>query len=132
MAIELNYMISTSLVKISILFFYRRITGSLTNSFVRWVWFSIVFCAVAGILFTCLIIFTCTPVVGFYRLFDIVWRLKNEVKCHNEGAVIVACAIVGTVQDLVICLLPIFLVWNLRIPRRQKIALCALFGVGLV
>ncbi|RAR11366.1 integral membrane protein [Stemphylium lycopersici] len=34
LAIELNYMVSTTLIKVSILCFYRRITGRLTNQFV--------------------------------------------------------------------------------------------------
>lgn len=85
-----------------------------------------------GITFTFVIIFSCTPVEGYWHLFDITWRLQNELKCHNEGAEIVAVVIISTLQDLVICALPIFLVWNLQIPRRQKAALIGLFGVGLV
>lgn len=34
MAIELNYMLSTTLVKVSILCFYRRIGDRLTNQFI--------------------------------------------------------------------------------------------------
>jgi hypothetical protein len=132
MAIELNYMVSTTLIKISILCFYRRITGSLTNAFVYWVWGSIIFCVGYGLLFFFLILFTCSPVVGYFHLFDLMWRMQNEVHCNNEGAIIVACAAISSVQDLVICMLPIFLIWNLQIPRRQKAALCAIFGMGLV
>lgn len=131
-AIELSYMFSTTLIKISILCFYRRITGSLTNYFNYWVWGTIIFCAVYGVLFTFLITFTCTPVSGFFHVFDIPWRLKNELHCRDEGAIIVACAAISSVQDLLICLLPIFLVWNLQISRRQRFALCGIFGMGAV
>lgn len=132
MAIELNYMLSTTLIKVSILFFYRRITGSLTNHFVYWVWGTIIFCVGYGILFTFLIVFTCTPVIGFFHVFDMPWRLQNELHCRDEGAIIVACAAISSVQDLLICMLPIFLVWNLQISRRQKVALCGIFGMGLI
>ena len=132
MSIELNYLISTTLIKISILCFYRRITGGLTNKFVYWVWGSIIFCIVYGVLFTLLIAFTCRPMVGFFHIYDAAWRLENELSCYNEGIAIVACAAVSTVQDLVICMLPIFLIWNLRIQKRQKVALCGIFGMGLV
>ncbi|KAF1844244.1 uncharacterized protein K460DRAFT_317563 [Cucurbitaria berberidis CBS 394.84] len=131
MSIELNYMISTTLIKISILCFYRRITGGLTNTFVYWVWGSIIFCVIYGIMFTFLIAFICSPITGFFHLYDVPWRLTHELTCYNEGAVIVACAAISTVQDLVICMLPIFLIWNLRIQRRQKVALCGIFGMGL-
>lgn len=92
----------------------------------------IVFCIVYGIVFTIAIVFTCTPVIGFFRLFDISWRLQNELTCRNEGALIVACAVISLFQDFVICLLPVLLIWNLQISKRQKIGLCAIFGVGLI
>jgi hypothetical protein len=132
MSIELSYLASTTFIKVSILCFYRRMTGSLKNAFVYGVWISIFFCILYGILFSFLIIFTCTPVVGFFHLFDLTWRVRNELSCQDEGAIVVVCAIIGTVQDLVICLLPVFLIWNLRMPKRQKAALCGIFCMGLV
>jgi len=132
MAIELNYLISTTLIKISILCFYRRLSGSLKTVFVYGVWAAIASCVIYGLIYTFLLIFTCNPVIGNFRLFDIAWRLKNELTCLNEGAIIVSCAIISTIQDLVICLLPIFLVWNLKMPKRQKAALCGIFALGLV
>ena len=132
MAIEINYMLCTTLIKISILCFYRRITASLTIQFVYWVWGSIVFCIVYGITFIFLIAFTCSPAIGFFHVFDLSWRLQNELTCRDEGAVIVAVAAISTVQDLIIALLPIFLIWKLQIPKTQKLALCGIFGLGLV
>jgi hypothetical protein len=29
-------------------------------------------------------------------------------------------------------MLPIFLIWNVRISRRQKVGLCCIFGIGLI
>lgn len=132
MAIELTYLAATTLIKISILCFYRRITEGLTMGFVYWVWASIAFVAAYGITFTFVIIFSCSPVVGYWRYFDIIWRLENELHCHNEGAEIVSVVVISTLQDFFICALPIFLVWNLHIPKRQKVALIALFGMGLL
>lgn len=132
MSIELTYLVSTTLIKISILCFYRRITGSLQNAFVKWVWGAIISTAIYGIVFSFLILFTCTPVIGYFHLFDLKWRMKNEVSCRDEGAIVVACAIISTIQDLVITLLPVFLVWNLRMPKRQKAALCGIFGLGVI
>jgi hypothetical protein len=54
------------------------------------------------------------------------------VTCRNEGALIVACAAISLVQDLIICMLPVLLIWNLQISKRQKIGLFAIFGVGLI
>lgn len=132
MSIEINYLICTTLIKISILCFYRRITASLTITFVYWVWGTIVFCVLYGITFILLIAFTCTPAVGFFYVFDIAWRLQNELKCHDEGVIIVAVAAISTVQDFIIALLPVFLIWKLQIPKTQKLALCGIFGLGLM
>jgi hypothetical protein len=132
LAIELNYLVSTTLIKISILCFYQRLSGSLKTVFVYGVWAAIASCVVYGVIYTFLLIFTCNPVIGNFRLFDLAWRLENELTCLDEGAIIVSCAVISTIQDLVICLLPVFLVWNLKIHRRQKAALIAIFALGLV
>ncbi|EMD94642.1 hypothetical protein COCC4DRAFT_147404 [Bipolaris maydis ATCC 48331] len=132
LAIELLYMISTSLIKVSILCFYRRITGRLTHQFVYWVYATIAFCVIYGVVFTFVILFTCTPIEGFWRYFDIAWRIQNKLVCRDEGAIIVACAAISSVQDFIICLLPVLLIWNLQISKRQKLALCGIFGMGLI
>ena len=119
MAIELNYMICTILIKISILLFYRRLTGSLTNRFVYLVWGCIASCILYFAAFIILIFFTCSVAVG-------------RKDCAEEGPLIVSVTTVSTVQDLVICLLPAFLIRNLQMPKRQKLAVCGIFGLGLV
>ncbi|EMD94519.1 hypothetical protein COCC4DRAFT_204357 [Bipolaris maydis ATCC 48331] len=119
MAIELSYMISTTLIKISILLFYRRLTGSLTNRFIYLVWICIVACILYFVSFIILIFFACSVAVG-------------RKDCAEEGPLIVSVTTVSTVQDLVICLLPTFLIRNLQMPKTQKLAVCGIFGLGLV
>lgn len=131
--IELTYMASTSLIKISILCFYRRLAnGAISPTFLYWVQGVIAFVILYFFGFFIAIIFTCTPIEGYWRRYDLMWRLQNEMTCRNEGALIVVVVVVSTLQDLVICALPIFLVWNLQIPRRQKAALIAIFAMGLL
>lgn len=129
----MTYLAATSLTKISILCFYRRITNvPITLTFVYWVWAGIAFVIAYFFTFTFAIIFSCTPIEGYWHIFDTAWRLQNELHCYSEGAEIVAAVMVGTLQDFFICTLPIFLVRNLKIPRRQKVALIGLFGVGIM
>ena len=116
----------------SILCFYRRMAHRLTNNFKYWVWGTMVFSIVYGIIFFFLILFTCTPVKGFFHYVDIAWRLQNKLTCRNEGALVVACAAISSVQDLIICMLPVLLIWNLKISKRQKFGLCGIFGIGLI
>lgn len=133
LAIEMLFLESTTLIKISILCFYRRITnGSISKTFVHWVWASIVSVICYSIIFTFIIIFSYSPVEAYWHLFDPRWRLHNELKSLNEGAIIVSVAVIGTLQDLFICALPIFLVWNLQMPIRQKAALIGIFGMGIL
>ncbi|KAF2642029.1 hypothetical protein P280DRAFT_290946 [Massarina eburnea CBS 473.64] len=133
LAIEVNYLAATSLTKISILCFYRRMTnGTIRRKFIYWVWALIAFVVAYFISFSFAILFTCTPVEGNWRLFDMAWRLHNELKCHDEGVIIVVVVVISTLQDFIICALPVFLVWNLQMAKRQKVALIALFGMGLL
>jgi hypothetical protein len=82
--------------------------------------------------FTLSIVFSCSPIEGYWHYFDIQWRMTHELKCHNEAAQIVVVVIVSTLQDFFLCALPIVLIWNLQISRRQKAALCGIFGLGLL
>ncbi|KAF2177469.1 hypothetical protein K469DRAFT_603311 [Zopfia rhizophila CBS 207.26] len=133
LAIEILYLESTTLIKISILCFYQRITnGSISKVFVYWVWASITSVVCYSVIFAFVITFSYTPVEAYWHLFDVSWRLRNELKGFNEGAVIVSVGVIGTLQDFFICALPIILVWNLQIPRRQKAALIGIFGMGLL
>jgi len=133
MAIEILYLASTSLIKISILCFYRRMAnGSISKTFVYCVWGAIISVVSYALVLSFVVMFTCTPVEGYWMLFDLQWRVTNEVTCRNEGALIVSIVIISTLQDLVICALPIFLVWNLHISKRQKAGLMGIFGLGLL
>jgi hypothetical protein len=133
MAIEILYLASTSLIKISILCFYRRMTnGSMSRIFVYCVRWGIISVICYAIALSIAVTFTCTPVEGYWMLFDFQWRLKNEVTCRNEGALVVSVVVISTLQDLVICALPILLVWNLQISKRQRAGLMGIFGLGLL
>ena len=90
------------------------------------------FCIVYSVTFIFLITFTCSPAHGFFHIFDIAWKLENKLTCRNEGAIIVAVAAISTVQDFIIALLPVLLIWKLQISKNQKFALCGIFGLGLV
>ncbi|KAF2728610.1 hypothetical protein EJ04DRAFT_449022 [Polyplosphaeria fusca] len=132
LAIEVLYLVATSLIKISILCFYRRLTsGVISRKFIYCVWISIAFVVAYAFVFIFVIIFSCTPIEGYWHLFDVSWRLTHDLHCHNEAAEIVAVVVISTLQDFFLVCLPIFLVWNLRVPRRQKAALIGIFALGL-
>lgn len=111
-------MIGATLIKVSILFLYRRLAGSLTNKFVYAVWTCMAFCIASFVAFFVAVFFTCSPA-------------DQDNNCEDEGVVLVAATVVSTVQDMIISFLPLFLIYNLQMPRRQKLALGGIFGLGL-
>ncbi|KAF2101379.1 hypothetical protein NA57DRAFT_35108, partial [Rhizodiscina lignyota] len=130
-AIECFYVLGTTLTRISILFFYRRMAaGSVSKSFLWAVRASIVFVIAYGITFEVTLFASCTPFHAFWQEIDPTWAATHKHRCTDEGANLYAASVVSVVQDLITCLLPTMLFWKLQLPRRQKIALGAIFGVG--
>ena len=107
-------------------------SGSISRIFLYCVWGTMVTAILYCITFTFVFLFSCRPVEGYWRFFDFSFRLKNDVKCFNEGATVVSAVVVSTIQDFFICTLPILLVWNLQIGHKQRAGLMAIFGIGLL
>ena len=80
--------------------------------------------------FTIVLCTGCYPLDAFWNQFDVALQLEGyKYSCwYNEQADIMAASIISALQDAVTALLPTLLYWNLRIPRRQKIALAAVFA----
>jgi hypothetical protein len=136
-AMELFYILSTSLTKISILLFYRRLTsGSVTPFFRRVVQASILFVIGYSIAFYITTGFTCRPFSAFWKSVDIHWLLQHpegtDWTCLNEGAIDLSASVISITQDFLACALPSALFWNLQLPRRQKFALGAIFALGFL
>ena len=64
--------------------------------------------------------------------YDLDWRLTHDWKCGNEGIGLPASGIATVVGDIYCTILPLALVVTLKIPRRQKLALYLLFGLGFL
>ncbi|KAK7702658.1 hypothetical protein SLS57_011269 [Botryosphaeria dothidea] len=134
MAASSLYIFSTGLTKISILFFYRRLgSGSLSKWYLTAVKASIAFVFAYMITFELTLFFGCTPIHAYWMQVDFHWYLANKSKfhCMDEGADYMAASVISVVQDFLACCLPIMIMWTLQIPKRQKIALGGVFGVGL-
>ncbi|PVI07432.1 hypothetical protein DM02DRAFT_580810 [Periconia macrospinosa] len=132
MAMELIYLGTLTLIKLSILFFYRRIISSVISRPILYsVWASIIFVAAYGISSMLALIFTCTPVKAYWYRFTPVWLKIHKYTCYDEVAYLVAVISISTLQDFITCLLPMFVVRKLRLPFRQKLALAAIFLLGL-
>lgn len=70
-------------------------------------------------------IFTCYPVEAYWlSLFGV------QGKCMDKTALTFSNAAVNIATDLVLIVVPAPLLWRLQIPRKQRVILMGLFGVG--
>ena len=52
--------------------------------------------------------------------------------CINQNASIIATSIINIASDFSILLLPVFAVWKLKTTIKRKMAIAAIFGIGLL
>lgn len=132
MAIYTLFSLTSGLIKLSILLFYRRLSSRAVSPAFRWTMRITIFVIGAySIAFVIIPIFMCRPISAFWNQVDFE-RIAHgyKYKCINEGVDVVAHGIISTVQDLVVAFLPTLLCWNLQLPVRQKVVLCAIFALG--
>jgi hypothetical protein len=87
--------------------------------------------ATYGISFVFVLLFTCWPVEAYWYRFTTSWMRTHTWKCHDEVQTLMIIISLSTLQDLIACILPMFVVHKLRLPFRQKLALAGIFLLGL-
>jgi len=119
---EAFYYACVTIVKISAILFFMRIFDS-----VRWfIWLARCILALMipwGIISTVVSIVQCNPVPA-------AWDHTIHGQCISLMAFFVATAIVGAIADLVVLIMPLPLLYSLRLTLAQKLALVPVFGVG--
>ncbi|KAJ5025968.1 hypothetical protein J3E73DRAFT_412380 [Bipolaris maydis] len=132
-AVYLLYVLAGGFIKISILLFYRRLDARcIPSTFRIATWINIAIIGIFITTFTIILFTACNPLAAFWYQFDVAHQLAGY-KYHcwvNEEADIMAASIISAVQDAIAAFLPTLLYWNLQIPKRQKIALGAVFASG--
>lgn len=78
-------------------------------------------------LFTFMSIFQCTPVKAY-------WEVEPQYphKCINTGYMLFAASVINIFTDFLVTALPMPLIWSLKLPARQRLAVISIFGVGVV
>ncbi|CAG8892001.1 unnamed protein product [Penicillium nalgiovense] len=117
---QIFYVLAPPTVKLALLFLYRRIFEH--SSFLRIVDGMIVLISVWAIVMTFLAIFNCKPISAFWT---------TEGTCLNFKEFAIGYAIVNIISDFAVWLMPIPRVWNIQLPKPQKIALSLIFALGL-
>ncbi|KAI0532438.1 hypothetical protein GGR58DRAFT_490195 [Xylaria digitata] len=121
---EVSYFVSMSFLKLSILSLYGSIFP--VRRFHYWLWAVGALVSAWGIESTFASIFQCTPVS--YRNYQKYSGISGH--CIDYALFSLVTSIINTITDLVILLMPMPLVWKLRMPRREKWLVFATFAVG--
>lgn len=130
--IEFLFHISTTLVKISILLFYKRMSaGSSSKAFLRTVYAAIAFQVLWGVVFTIILLLACRPLNAYWFRLSLTPYTKRYT-CMKEGIYWPLSVCISTVTDFVATLLPCWFFWHLQIPFRQKLSLYGVFCLGFL
>lgn len=121
---ELFYVTTTVMVKFSIIVTLLRIVFERVH---RWVlYITAVVSMLFGLLLFIFFIFQCHPISAF-------WDNGRMDTCTNTNiAVIIVYSFSAgeALTDLIIGILPWFVIWRLNMDRRERIALAGILGIG--
>lgn len=123
--LQIFYKLAINCTKLSILFLYLRIFTDRLR-FVRACWCLIVLVLCACTCFTTATIFQCSPVNAAWE------RWKPGSSCVDVYALWYSNAIYNIMTDFVIVLMVPPVIFNLKLPIRQKLALTCVFGLGVI
>ncbi|KAI4182170.1 MAG: hypothetical protein LQ348_004886 [Seirophora lacunosa] len=127
-AIELTYCVLITTIKFSILLFYRRVfINHTTSTWFRVAWYIItVWCFLWGVSTFIAAVFQCTPVSYLWTQFS----GKTKGKCVDFTALLIATAAVNIFTDVAVLVLPMPMVWKMKIEKAQKLAVSGIFLLG--
>lgn len=118
--------VTLAISKISICLFLMRL--SKFDRLRRFLHVLIAFLILTHVPLTLLMIFQCRPVQKY-------WNQGLQGHCFPKTTVekiIIAQGVISIVTDFIGATFPIFLLWNVDIKLRSKVALCLLMGLGIV
>ncbi|KAH7304850.1 hypothetical protein BKA65DRAFT_205024 [Rhexocercosporidium sp. MPI-PUGE-AT-0058] len=116
-----TYNMSTLFTKVAILMFYLRLS---TDSYFRSVTYVVMFVAVGyslagGFAF----LYLCRPLPKY-------WNFMIPGECSNFGAAFLSGAALNVATDVALLLLPLWLLYPLRLPLKQKIGVTLILMTG--
>lgn len=126
---QLFYVLTCVVAKLSIIIALLRITISRVHAYILYT--AMALATAIGLIFFFLTMFQCSPV-------DYFW---NRAQPNAHGSCINKTPLIGVaylysvgaaITDLTIGLLPVALIWDLRMNRRTKIAIVAVLGIGCI
>ena len=121
----ITYTVTVTIVRLSILVTLRRVFDVERFKIITTIVGSA--CIAWGISILFANIFQCTP---FMDAFDPDVVMSSSKKCINLQAMFYGTLGTAFTLDLIILILPLHVIWRLRLPTRQKIELTAILSLG--
>jgi hypothetical protein len=132
--IEVLFLFATGFAKISILLFYRRLVAGIYSRTFKWIiWCSIGFVVAYTFVWFILILTTCTPVDAVWKMVEVTYT--TTFKCAPvilQQRLSITGGVLSVISDLYSLLLPLTVLFRLKISTKQKIGLSIIFGSGIL
>lgn len=125
---EIIYVVVLALIKVSIVTMYLRIFWAYRPFYIA-CYVVLTFILLSSSIITILTILSCQPVEFFWN------RDIAGGSCLDITALAYANSGLAVLHDLIIIILPIFMLWNLQMSRKKKVFIGVMFalgGIGLV
>ncbi|KAK6441222.1 hypothetical protein LTR95_002551 [Oleoguttula sp. CCFEE 5521] len=123
------FVVGTCCVRVSILFFYRRLTkGTFRRRWQYALWLAIGFTITYSIAIIFLLIFGCAPSEAYWMGFNFGYKkawICKDMRWSNWLA-----GILALISDAYSICLPAIMLWPLELPKRQKLGLIAIFATS--
>ncbi|KAK1140309.1 hypothetical protein N8T08_010512 [Aspergillus melleus] len=113
-----------TLIKLSILLFYRSVFS--IRSFLRLTWAAVALSIIWYIVVTFLLIFQCNPI---HAAWDMTLKMSTA-KCMSPGRLVFGIEIGNMVVDILILLLPVYMVQQLQMKTAKKASVIGIFLLG--
>ncbi|KAI7541607.1 hypothetical protein KC317_g16845 [Hortaea werneckii] len=127
---QILFLLGPGCVKISVLLFYRRIQTGTFNR--KWLWciYGAIWLTIAfTIAFLLALVFNCQPTKAYWKLYDFGWN--EEYTCTDTKAINLVAGLISLISDVYAIGLPCFMVQGLKMRRREKISMNAVFLLSL-
>ena len=126
------FLAASCFTKVSVLLFYQRVVqGTCTRRYKVSVWAALIFCVTYTVVFEALLWTPCRPVQAIWLRFDPTYTGKFQcVSPFTETWTAQLAGALSVFSDVYALILPGFLLMQLTMPIRQKVALYVVFGLG--
>lgn len=116
-------------IKMSILLLYQRIFTTANRAFVTGLYAIMTYVTVWFIVTLLVVIFNCTPIDFFWRQIE---PVTPDGFCVQHIPAEVGLGILNTIGDLATLILPTLALWNLQMSTKRKVAVAAIFLIGIL